>query len=71
MDEFTKESLKIQVERSIASRHVLEALSELFLNRGIPEFIRSDNGSEFAAENVQKFIHNMGAKTAYITPGSP
>jgi transposase InsO family protein len=71
MDEFTRESLKIQVERSIASRHVLEALSELFLARGVPEFIRSDNGSEFIAKNVQKFIHDLGAKTAYITPGSP
>jgi transposase InsO family protein len=71
MDEFTKESLKIQVERSIASKHVLEALSELFLARGVPEFIRSDNGSEFIAKNVQKFIHDVGAKTAYITPESP
>jgi transposase InsO family protein len=71
MDEFTRESLKIQVERSIASEHVLEALSELFLTREILEFIRSDNGSEFIAKNVQKFIHDVGAKTAYITPGSP
>jgi transposase InsO family protein len=71
MDEFTKESLKIQVERSIASRHVLEALSDLFLLRGIPVFIRSDNGSEFIAKTVQDFIKDVGAKTAYITPGSP
>jgi transposase InsO family protein len=71
MDEFTKESLKILVERSIASRHALEALSELFLLRGIPEFIRSDNGSEFIAKAVQDFIKGVGAKTAYITPGSP
>jgi transposase InsO family protein len=71
MDEFTGESLKIQVERSIASEHVLQALSELFLVRGVPEFIRSDNGSEFTAKNVQKFIHDVGAKTACITPGSP
>jgi transposase InsO family protein len=41
------------------------------LLRGIPEFIRSDNGSEFIAKNVQKFIHDVGTKTAYITPGSP
>jgi len=71
MDEFTKESLKIRVERSIASRHVLETLSELFLLRGIPEYIRSDNGPEFIAKSVQDFIKDVGAKTAYITPGSP
>jgi transposase InsO family protein len=71
MDEFTRESLKIRVERNIASRHVLETLSELFLLRGIPEFIRSDNGSEFIAKAVQDFIRGVGAKTAYITPESP
>jgi transposase InsO family protein len=71
MDEFTRESLKIRVERSITSRHVLDTLSELFLVRGIPEFVRSDNGSEFTAKAVQDFIGNVGAKTAYITPGSP
>jgi transposase InsO family protein len=71
MDEFTSESLKIRVERNIASIHVLEALSELFLLRGVPEFIRSDNGSEFMAKNVQDFIRDVRAKTAYITPGSP
>jgi transposase InsO family protein len=71
MDEFTKESLKIKVERNITSLHVLEALAELFLSRGIPEFIRSDNGSEFIAKNVRKFISDVGSKTAYITPGSP
>jgi len=71
MDEFTRESLKIRVEYNIASRHVLETLSELFLLKGIPEFIRSDNGSEFIAKSVQDFIRDVGAKTAYITPGSP
>jgi transposase InsO family protein len=71
MDEFTKESLKIKVERSITSIHVLEVLAKLFLSRGIPEFIRSDNDSEFIAKNVRKFISDVGAKTVYITPGSP
>jgi transposase InsO family protein len=71
MDEFTKESLKIQVERSIVSTHVLDALSNLFLIRGVPEFIRSDNGSEFIAKAVQDFIRDVGAKTAFITPGNP
>ena len=71
MDEFTKESLKIKVKRSIKSQDVFEVLSELFLLRGIPEYIRSDNGSEFIAKAVQDFIRDVGAKTAYITPGSP
>jgi len=62
MDEFTRESLKIRVERSIASRHVFETLSELFLLKGIPDFIRSDNGSEFIAKAVQDFIRDVGAK---------
>jgi transposase InsO family protein len=71
MDEFTKECLKIKVKRSMKSQDVLETLSELFLLRGIPEFIRSDNGSEFIAKAVQDFIRDVGAKTAYISPGSP
>ncbi len=71
MDEFTRESLKNRVECNIASKHVLETLSELFLFRGVPEYIRSDNGSEFIAKVVQDFIRDVGAKTAYITPGSP
>ena len=71
MDEFTRESLKIKVEYGIASKHALEALSELLLLREIPEYIRSDNGSEFIAKAVQDFIRDVGAKTAYITPGSP
>ena len=71
MDEFTRESLEIMVERSISSRHVLEALSKLFLERGVPEYIRSDNGSEFIANAVREFINDLGGKTAYIAPGSP
>ena len=71
MDEFTRESLAIRVERSITSKHVLDTISSLFLERGVPDYIRSDNGSEFTAKMLQKFIKDVGAKTAYITPGSP
>jgi transposase InsO family protein len=71
MDEFTKESLKIKVKRSIKSQDVIEILAQLFLERGIPDFIRSDNGSEFIAKGVQKFIKDVGAKTMYINPGCP
>ena len=71
IDEFTRESLAIRVERTINSKHVLDTISELFLTRGIPEYIRSDNGSEFTEKMLRKFIEDVGAKTAYITPGSP
>lgn len=66
-----RESLEIRVEKSINSKHVLDTISNLFLMRGIPEYIRSDNGPEFTAKVLQKFIKDVGAKTAYITPGSP
>jgi len=71
IDEFTKESLKIKVKRSIKSQNVLEVLAQLFFERGIPDFIRSDNGSEFIANAVKKFIKDVGAKTMYINPGCP
>ena len=56
---------------TINSKHVLDTISELFLTRGIPEYIRSDNGSEFTEKMLRKFIEDVGAKTAYITSGSP
>lgn len=71
IDEFTRESLAIRVERSINSKHVLDTISNLFLTQGVPEYIRSDNGPEFTAKMLQKFIRDVGVKTAYITPGSP
>ena len=71
IDEFTRESLAIRVERSINSKHVLDTISNLFLTRGVPEYIRSDNGPEFTAKMLQKFIRDVGVKTVYITPGSP
>ena len=49
----------------------MDVLSDLFIMRGIPAFIRSDNGPEFIADAVRNWIRAVGAKTAYITPGSP
>ena len=49
----------------------LEGLSELFLRPGVPGFIRSDSGPEFVAGHVWRWIATVGAKTAYIEPGSP
>lgn len=70
IDEFTRESLAIRVERSINSKQVLDTISNLFLTRGIPDYIRSDNGADFTAKMLPKFIRDIGVKTAYITPRS-
>ena len=50
---------------------MLATLYELFIERGVPEYIRSDNGSEFTAKAVRKWLSNVGVKTLYIEPGSP
>ncbi len=71
LDEYTRECLLIRVRRKLASWDVLEALSELFLLRGVPGFIRSDNGPEFVASHVRRWVATVGAETAYIEPGSP
>jgi len=71
VDEFTHESLAIRVRRKLKSIDVIDVLAELFILRGVPGHIRSDNGPEFVAEAVQKWIAAVGAKTAYIAPGSP
>jgi transposase InsO family protein len=71
IDEFTHESLAIRIERWLRSTDVIDALCDLFILRGIPGHIRSDNGPEFIAKAVQDWIAAVGAKTAYITPGSP
>ena len=71
VDEFTRECLAIRVARRLKSVDVIELLAELFMLRGAPGYIRSDNGPEFIAEAVQEWIAALGAKTAYITPGSP
>ncbi len=71
IDEFTRESLAIRVARKLKATDVIEALSDLFILRGIPTYIRSDNGPEFVAAALREWIAAVGAKTAYIEPGSP
>ena len=61
----------IRVDRKLNSTDVLDALTDLFILRGPPEYIRSDNGPEFIALKVRGWIAAVGAKTAYIEPGSP
>ena len=71
IDEFTHECLAIRVARKLKATDVIDVLSDLFILRGVPGHIRSDNGPEFVAKAVQKWITAVGAKTAYIAPGSP
>ena len=71
IDEFTHECLAIRIDRKLKSTDVIDVLSDLFILRGMPEHIRSDNGPEFVAKAVQEWIGAVGAKTAYIAPGSP
>jgi putative transposase len=71
VDEFTREALAIRVARKLGSADVIDVLTDLFIARGVPAHIRSDNGPEFVAKAVQGWIGGIGAKTAYIEPGSP
>ncbi len=71
IDEFTRECLAIRVGRKLKAVDVFDVLSELFIPRGGPEHIRSDNGPEFVAKAVREWIAAVGARTAYIEPGSP
>src|SRR5829696_6738358 len=71
VDEFTHECLAIRVARELKAADVIDVLSDLFILRGVPGHVRPDNGPEFVAEAVQAWITAVGAKTAYIAPGSP
>lgn len=71
LDEFTRECLAIEVGHSLKSEDVLEVLEWLFLVRGHPEHLRSDNGPELIAHAVQRWLAERACKTIYITPGSP
>jgi transposase InsO family protein len=71
IDEYTRESLCIKVARSITAEDVIHQLAELFILRGIPAHIRSDNGPEFTAKAIRKWLNDLQVKTLYIEPGSP
>ena len=71
IDEYTRECLGLVVKRRITSQEVIDKLFELFILRGIPEHIRSDNGSEFTAKAIRKWLSDLEVKTLYIEPGSP
>jgi transposase InsO family protein len=70
-DEFTRECLALEVDRSIRAKDVIEVLAYLVELRGAPKFIRSDNGPEFIAEAIRDWLKTTGIGTLYIEPGSP
>ena len=71
IDEFTREALTMRVNRKLNSTDVIDVLADLFILRGPPAYVRSDNGPEFVARAVRAWIAAVGAQTAYIEPGSP
>jgi len=71
IDEYTRECLALRVERRLNSLEVIDTLADVMLARGIPEHIRSDNGPEFIAHELQKWLAKVGTRTLYIERGSP
>ena len=71
IDEASRECLALIVARKLSHEDVLAVLAELFIGRGPPAHIRSDNGSEFIATAVQRWLGQVGVKTLHIAPGSP
>ncbi len=71
IDEYSRECLALLVNRSITSQGVIDQLFNLFVFRGIPEHIRSDNGTEFTAREIRSWLNRLGVKTLFIEPGSP
>jgi len=71
IDEFSRECLAILADRHIRADDVLYCLADLFIEHGVPEHIRSDNGPEFTAKAVRNWLARIGVKTLFIEPGSP
>jgi putative transposase len=71
VDEFTRECLALKVDRGITSEAVIDWLAELLAMRGVPRAIRSDNGPEFIAHAIRRWLGQVGVETLYIEPGSP
>jgi putative transposase len=71
IDEYSRECLSIKVSRKLNSTDVIDTLLDLFIMKGLPDYIRSDNGSEFTAQLVRKWLAKLQVKTLYIEPGSP
>ena len=71
IDEYTRECLSLKVARRLRSQDVLDILYDLFIKRGILEYIRSDNGSKFTAKAVRDWLADIAVNTLFIEPGSP
>ena len=71
IDEYTRECLAIKVDRKLNSSHVVDTLLDLFILHGVPDYIRSDNGSEFTARVVRGWLKKLKVKILFIEPGSP
>jgi putative transposase len=71
IDEYTRECLAVRVARNLTHKDVLEVLTNLFVERGVPVHIRSDNGSEFTAKRVRQYLSRLAVKPLFIEPGSP
>lgn len=71
LDEYTRECLSLEIARSITASDVLDELSRLMGKHGVPRHIRSDNGSEFIAKEMKKWLAKMDVETMYIEPGAP
>ena len=71
IDEYSRECLAILVARKITNQDVIDLLFHLFIFCGIPEHIRSDNGPEFTAKAIRRWLNRLGIKTLFIEPGSP
>ena len=71
VDEYTRECLALRVDYGLRADDVMDVLTDLFITRGIPDHIRSDNGSEFTAKSIRNWLPKLGVKTLYIAPGSP
>jgi putative transposase len=71
IDEYSRKCLAIRPRRRLNSRHVIEVVADAMLEHGIPEHIRSDNGPEFVAKPLRKWLADIGTQTLYIEPGSP
>ena len=71
LDEYSRECLALKVGRQLRSREVEDCLYELFMTRGVPQYIRSDNGPEFVARALVGWLERLSVKTLFIEPGSP
>lgn len=71
IDEYTRECLATRVARQLTVEDVQACLTQLFCQRGVPKHLRSDNGPEFKAKKIRKWLKELRASTLFIEPGSP